>query len=206
MPRHIRHDRDDSGMDRNWLPEGHHWGLKIEHRPLGAAGIFTGGGHKLVWHTTEGTGIDTVWRVLQGKNAAPHFIIDPGGGDAPVYQCIPLNRAGRALEHPAGTPATNTANCIQVEIVGFAKDAAEWGHVIYRDLGALAALIDHRFNIRRGYRPFTVPAKKVTPAGFVRATGHLGHSHVPNNSHWDPGKMNGAALMRAIADAEKRYA
>jgi len=193
-------------MDPNWLPEGRHWGLKIEHRELPNAGDFTGGGHKLVWHTTEGGGIDAMWRVLRDKNAAPHFLIDPGGGDAPVYQCIPLNKAGRALEHPSGTPATNTANAIQVEIIGFAKDAAGWGHVIYRDLGALAALIDHRFNIRRGYRPFTVPAKKITERGFPMATGHMGHCHVPNNSHWDPGKMNGAALMRAIADAEKRYA
>jgi len=192
-------------MNDLWLPEGRHWGLNIEHRELPNAGAFTGGGHKLVWHTTEGGGIDNMWRVLRDKNAAPHFCIDPGGGDAPVYQCIPLNRAARALEHPAGTPETNRANAIQVEIIGFAKDADDWGHVIYRDLGALAALIDHRFNIRRGYRPFTVPAKKVTPSGFVRATGHLGHGHVPNNNHWDPGKMNGAALMRAIADAEKRY-
>jgi hypothetical protein len=193
-------------MDNLWLPEGHHWGLRIEHRRLPDAGEFTGGGHKLIWHTTEGGGIDAMWRVLRDKNAAPHFVIDPGGGDAPVYQCIPLNMAARALEHPAGTPETNRANAIQVEIVGYAKDAPKWGHVIYRDLGALAALIDHRFNVRRGYRPFTVPARKVTPAGFVRATGHLGHGHVPNNSHWDPGRMNGAALMRAIADAERRYA
>jgi hypothetical protein len=193
-------------MDKNWLPEGHHWGLKIEHRRLPDAGVFIGGGHKLCWHTTEGYNIDAMWRVLRDKNAAPHFVIDPGGGDAEVYQCIALNRAARALEHPPGTPPTNTANCIQVEICDYAKNAGDWGHVIYRDLGALAALIDHRFNIRRGYRPFTVPAKKVTPAGFVRATGHLGHSHVPNNSHWDPGRMNGSALMRAIGDAEKQYA
>ena len=193
-------------MDQNWLPEGHHWGLKIEHKMLPNAGPMTGGGHKLIWHTTEGTGMDRMWNVLRDKNAAPHFLIDPGGGDAPVYQCIPLNRAARALEHPSGTPETNRANCIQVEIIGFAKDADEWGHVIYRDLGALAALIDHRFNIRRGYRPFTVPAKKVTPLGFVRATGHMGHAHVPNNNHWDPGKMSGGRLMRAIKDAEEHYA
>jgi hypothetical protein len=41
-------------MDKNWLPEGHHWGLRIEHRRLPDAGPFTGGGHKLIWHTTEG--------------------------------------------------------------------------------------------------------------------------------------------------------
>lgn len=193
-------------MNEVWLPEGHHWGLNISHRRLPDSGPFTGGGHKLVWHTCEGGGIDAMWRVLRDKNAAPHFVIDPGGGDAPVYQCIPLDRSARALEHPAGTPETNRASCIQVEIVGYAKDAGSWGHVIYRDLGALAALIDHRFAIRRGYRPFTVPAKKVTPNGFVRATGHLGHSHVPNNSHWDPGAMNGAALMGAIADADRQYA
>lgn len=193
-------------MDKLWLPEGHHWGLNIQHRRLPDAGPFDGGaGHKLVWHTTEGLGIDAMWRVLRDKNAAPHFLIDPGGGDAPVYQCVPLNRAGRALAHPPGTPATNTAGAIQVEIVDFARNAPDWGHVIYRDLGALAALIDHRFDIRRGYRAFTVPAKKITPAGFKRATGHMGHSHVPNNDHWDPGRMSGAQLMRAIADAEEHY-
>ncbi len=193
-------------INPNWLPEGDHWGLRIRRRELPNAGDFTGGGHKLIWHTTEGSGIDAMWRVLRDKDAAPHFVIDPGGGPAMVYQCVPLNKAARALEHPAGTPETNRANCIQVEIVDYAKNAGGWGHVIYRDLGALAALIDHRFNVRRGYRPFTVPAKKVTPDGFVRATGHMGHGHVPNNSHWDPGRMNGAALMRAIGDAEKRYA
>lgn len=192
-------------MNEQWLPEGRHWGLKIEHRPLPDAGPFTGGGHKLIWHTTEGPGIDAMWRVLRDKSAAPHFVIDPGGGDAPVYQCVPLDRAAKALEHPPGTPETNRANAIQVEIVGYAKDAESWGHVIYRDLGALAALVDHRFDIRRGYRPFTVPARKVTPQGFVRATGHMGHSHVPNNSHWDPGRMSGPKLMRAIADAEAHY-
>jgi hypothetical protein len=192
-------------MDRNWLPEGHHWGLKIEHRPLPDAGPFVGGGHKLIWHTAEMNGVDATWRVLRDKNATPHFVIDPGGGDAEVYQCVALNMAARALEHPAGTSETNRANCIQVEICDCAKNAGDWGHVIYRDLGALAALIDHRFDIRRGYRPFTVPAKKLTSGGFVRATGHMGHGHVPNNDHWDPGKMSGSQLMRAIADAEARY-
>jgi hypothetical protein len=34
-------------MDNLWLPEGHHWGLRIEHRELPIAGDFTCGGHKL---------------------------------------------------------------------------------------------------------------------------------------------------------------
>jgi len=156
-------------MNDLWLPEGRHWGLNIEHRELPNAGEFTGGGHKLVWHTTEGGGIDNMWRVLRDKNAAPHFCIDPGGGDAPVYQCIPLNRAARALEHPAGTPETNRANAIQVEIIGFAKDAKDWGHVIYRDLGALAALIDLKDQIlpvSRGERGHAVVELAATLVQF----------------------------------------
>jgi hypothetical protein len=114
-------------MDKNWLPEGHHWGLKIEHRRLPDAGAFTSGGHKLCWHTTEGYNIDAMWRVLRDKNAAPHFVIDPGGGDAEVYQCIALNRAARALEHPPGTPPTNTANCIHQARVPAVHGAGEEG-------------------------------------------------------------------------------
>jgi hypothetical protein len=87
-----------------WLPEGAHWDLNIEHAQLPDAGEFTGGGHKLVWHTTESEreSVDAMWRVLRDKNAAPHVVIGwRDGFKYPVaIQCIPFNRAGRALAAP----------------------------------------------------------------------------------------------------------
>jgi hypothetical protein len=43
-----------AGIDSLWLPEGAHWDLNIEHHPLqGGTGPMTGGGAKMVLHTTE---------------------------------------------------------------------------------------------------------------------------------------------------------
>src|SRR4051794_38571198 len=90
-------------MDKLWLPKGKHWGLVIEHRTLEDAGDFAGGsGNRLVWHTTEGSGIDSMFNVLRNKRAAPHFLIDPTAGDSRVIQMIPLNQAGRALQNDSG--------------------------------------------------------------------------------------------------------
>ena len=41
---------------------------------------------------------------------APHFILEVKNGQKRLVQCIPINRAARALEHPSGTLETNRAN------------------------------------------------------------------------------------------------
>src|SRR4051812_39156353 len=103
----------ESAVNPLWLPEGHHWDLHIEHAQLPDAGAFTSGAPKLIWHTTESPweSVDAMWGVLRDKDAAPHIVIGARKGlDHPVaIQCIPFNRAGRALAHPGGTPETNRA-------------------------------------------------------------------------------------------------
>jgi len=195
-------------LDELWLPTGRHWGLVIEKRPLPDAGSFTtGDGNRMVWHTTEGYGIELMWQVLKGKNAAPHFIIDPSAGDSRVYQCIALNRAARALQNDQGDlHQTNRAgdHTIQVEIVDYARNASNWGDEFYRDLAALTVLIEHRVPIPRQAKPFLHP-KQMTDAQFEMFRGHCGHVHVPDNDHWDPGKLNWPKLLRAIEQVDARY-
>jgi hypothetical protein len=121
---------------------------------------------------------------------------------------IPLNQYARALEHPAGTPETNRAHCIQVEICGFAKESGSWPDSVYAHLGALAVLLEHRQGIARiSTHPFSNTPHRLTPAAFISAGGHLGHQHVPSqpSGHWDPGSLNVNKLFGCMGAAEKQF-
>jgi hypothetical protein len=163
----------------------------------------SGAGDKLIWHTTEGSFASAANKFHTGADI-PHCLIDPARGL--VNQYLPFDDYSKALEHPLGTPETNRAGCRQVEIAGSAADAGEWPTRYYEHLGALAVLIEHRTDIpRKNYHAFHKGAKRLTPNGFIRAKGHLGHQHVPNNTHWDPGSFRVSSLFRCMALAEKTY-
>src|SRR4051812_34946159 len=191
-----------------WLPTGAHWDLNIEHKPLEDAGEFTGGGHGLVWHTTESEreSVDAMWHVLRAKNAAPHVVIGwREGFRYPVaIQCIPFHRAGRALAHPSG-PETNRANAIQVEICGRAAESQDWDDNWYKALANLAGLIGHRVDIPESCpRPF--PGTRYSGPGFFNAKGHVGHCHAAGNDHVDPGHFRGAKLVRYVKQGKQDLA
>ena len=193
-------------MNGSWLPVGAHWDLNIEHAQLTDAGAFTGGGWKVVWHTTESDreSVDAMWRVLRDKRAAPHVVIGwREGFRFPVaIQMIPFHRAGRALAHPSG-PETNRANAIQIEVCGRAAESNDWDENWYKALANLALLIEHRVDVPRK-RPRRFPGDRYTGAGFVRAKGHVGHCHVPGNDHWDPGRFDGRKLLRYMNDGRQK--
>jgi hypothetical protein len=126
-----------------------------------------------------------------------------------VIQMLGIGRVGKGLEHPHGTPETNAAGCVQIEIVDKAANAPNWNEYFYRDLAALAVLIEHRFKVpRKAPRAFTIPAKRFTPSAFIAAKGHVGHCHAASQplGHWDPGKLSPTKLFRAMAEVDRRYA
>lgn len=192
-------------MDMLWLPEGHHWDLHIEHARLLDAGTFTGGGHKLVLHTTESPWqtVDSMYGVLRDKRAAPHFVIGGREGrDHPVViQCVPLDRAGRALANDSGDGfQTNRANAIQVEICGYASEAADWPMTRYKALANLVELVDHRFDIPfRSQQDFS-HAERMSDAEWVAVSGLVGHSMAPDNDHIDPGHFREGTLLNLLRD------
>ena len=84
-------------MEARWHPQA------VRRIHINAGG-FQGGGHKIVWHTTEGSSLPNY------GGSAPHFTLDPANGR--LWQHIPLDRAARALKaggpellecHPSGT-------------------------------------------------------------------------------------------------------
>lgn len=193
-------------MDTRWLPRGHVWDLHIEHYPAGqGAGQFTGGGWKLVWHITVSPwqAVDSMVTTVCAKNAEPHFVIGGRAGvEHPiVVQLLPLDVAGRSLEHTL-PEQTNRANCIQVEICATPEGVKAWTDWTYKALGNLAGLIEHRADIpTKCPRSFT-NTKRFTGPGFVKTSGHVGHMHVPGNSHFDPTTtFKGATLCKYIRSA-----
>lgn len=199
-------------MDNLWLDEGYHSSLHIEHhRATLGAGPFTGGGWKLAWHITVSPweAVDAMVETVVAKQAEPHFVIGgrPGREHPTVLQLLPLNVAGRSLQHTFA-PQTNRANVIQVEICAWDTDGpkrkpedviAGWPVERYKALANLTALIDQRAPIpRRLARRFT-DTRRFSPDGFVKTKGHLGHMHVPGNTHGDPTTaFQGSTLLRYV--------
>jgi hypothetical protein len=193
-----------------WLPTGRHWGLNISHFPVNDAGaLLLSAGDKGILHTTEGSFI-SAHSIFRTGSDIPHVLIDLYS--ARVIQYAALDRCVKTLVHSHG-PETNRAGCRQIEIAGFASQSPVWPTTYYERLGALAVLIEHRSGIpRRCRHPFTASpthqAKRLTPLGFVRAAGWLGHEHVPNQdptNHWDPGSLRAGTFLRCMAAAERKY-
>lgn len=193
-------------MSRLWLPEGEHYGLLIEHRPLESAGSFTGGGEKLLWHTTESPweAVDSMFGVLRAKRAAPHLVIGGRAGEKRpvVIQMVPFNEAGRALGNDSSDGfQTNRADVLQVEICGRAALMAFFTH--YRALANLTRLVNvvvaNDREVPRVMRRRPISARRWSDAEFVSLSGHTFHKHAPDNDHGDPGiGFRGSKLLRLL--------
>jgi hypothetical protein len=203
-----------------WLPKGYHNHLHIEHRSTPATGPFTDGKPKLLWHITVSPWerVDSMADLLIRNGDEPHFVIGGRQGviNPVVIQLLPLDQFGKSLEHPAGTPETNRANVIQVEIC--AGDITQrgkpgykdsdivdfWPMARYRALANLAYMIDRRHPIPAQMARRFVNTERLTPSGFINATGHLGHMHAPSQrtAHSDPTTaFKGSILMKYIKSA-----
>jgi hypothetical protein len=132
-----------------WLPKGAHWDLNIEHHPLpGGTGPMTGGGWKVPLHTTESPRewIDGAIKQFTAGNGTPHLSIGwrKGLKFPVVAQFLPFDQYAKTLEHPPGTPETNKANAIQIEICGAAAESHGWDANWYKALANLLLLVQHR--------------------------------------------------------------
>jgi hypothetical protein len=160
----------------------------VKRVPGNHAGTFVPSPPKLVWHTTEGSSIEGAIGAYHEHNSWPHFTLDAKSGQ--LMQHLPMNRAGRALEHRPGTVETNRAHVIQVELVGFARESSGWGDERYERIGRLARAIEAAVGVpRRAFATFTVGGQRLGDSAWLHGAGHCGHQHVPHNNHSDPGAL-----------------
>ena len=152
-------------------------------------GDFVGAPWRIVLHTTEGSSIEGAEASYRSSTSYPHFTIDA----TRIHQHIGIDRAARALLHPAGTAQTNRMNAIQIEIVGHATDSTPVSDPLRR----LVAWIRLQVKVEP-----TAPVFKPYPSSYGSSSvrfsddmwrnfsGICGHQHVPHNDHGDPGAMD----------------
>ena len=157
--------------------------IEIKQVPFAGTGSMASGGHKIVWHTTEGSTAAGAFGAYRASGAYPHFTL---GEDGVAYQHLPFSQYATALQH-IGPYETNRANAIQVEIVGFASQSGSWSDARYASIRALAEYIHNKFKVPMDSQVSFSNPSRLSGSAFVNAEGHTGHVHVPNNSHYDPG-------------------
>ena len=172
----------------------------------GPSGSYTGGPFKIVHHTTEGSSAAGAFAAFAKNRSDPHFTVD----GAKVVQHIDTGMAARALRNAEGGVQTNRDQAIQIELVGFA--GARKNVPALRNLARLCRWLETEHGIAATW-PSGPPKPAVNggdPGGHNRnaatwdsKSGHYGHSHVPENSHWDPAydAIEYAFLMAARFDA-----
>lgn len=143
---------------------------------------------KGVLHTTEGYGLPS----YAGSNPTFTLVLTgPGYLRPKLYQHIPLGTGAKALKHTRAQ-ATNTANATQIELGNaFAGRISQLKDQDYRAIADLMRFIEKNAGVprRTGVR-FTVPAARLSDSEWRNYGGWLGHAHVPQNDHWDPGAFD----------------
>lgn len=161
-----------------------------ESMPIGAgAGNYLAGPFRIVHHTTEGSTAAGAFNAYRKKDAAPHFTVD----DFKIYQHTDTAIAARALKNLDGGPQTNRHSALQIEVVGFAHLPKRIASL--QNVARLCRWIEAEYGVPLEW-PSGYPKQAVNGrdpgnhhrdvATWVSRGGHYGHSHVPENSHWDP--------------------
>lgn len=175
----------------------------------------------IVWHTTEGTNLDS----YNNGATAPNFTAKPDFTAKKMvwYQHFDFDTSARALVH-AGAVATNTLNVCQVEIVGTCDPVthAKWAKAgvqhLYspelpdwaiRDLAAFAkwAKVNHGVPLTSGlqFKPYpssygAANGVRMSDSKWLSYKGHCGHQHVPSgNMHGDPGAFPMSRILSVAA-------
>ena len=179
-------------------------------RPIsGSSGPHLGGPFKIVHHTTEGSSAQGAFAAFERNKSDPHFTVDT----TTIFQHIDTAEGARALRNEAGGVQTNRDSAVQIELVAFAhlpKDRRSLQH-----LARLCRWIEETHGV-----PTVWPAGEPRPAKNGRdpgghnrnaviwdtQSGHYGHCHVPENTHWDPAYSADEVsfLMAATFDANGR--
>lgn len=171
--------------------------------PGESSGKSTGGGAKILHHTTEGGSATGAIGAYRATRSWPTLTSEWTGSRLRNFQHMGLEQMARALEHPAGSLPTNTANVVQIEHVGF-TDRAAWQRA-----GSPPGLLVANWPQERWHAVATLcrdiegltgcPARSTVPddwwprpAGrrqsqtdFVKSAGHSAHVFAPGNHHTD---------------------
>jgi len=155
----------------------------------------------LVLHTTEVLG----WPGYKSGSECPTWTYDPRSHE--LRQHLPLPYAARALVDLPGGVVTDRMNVAQIEVVGYAALGGPLDDQAVADLGALLAWLHAEWEVPlEAPYPFAASGyHRMTGVEWNAFEGVCGHQHVPENTHWDPGPMNVAAILAAARGEKKEH-
>lgn len=157
-----------------------------------------------VLHTTESTRFYPARENYFGHSSYPHFTCVVVGRVFFAYQHISLRRAARALKNLSGGVQTNRQGVIQIEVVGSATRPFTDDPVMVAGLKDLMRWIESQTEIKpRSTVNWIAYPKSYGENAKQRLSHHqwnhyngwLGHQHVPENDHGDPGAIDIGSLL-----------
>lgn len=168
---------------------------------------------KLVLHTIEGRNADSALNAYKANRSWPHATVDPVRRRR--IQHVPLNQPARALRNAKGGVETGRASIvIQVEIVGFAGESHTWarddldwlGSAVVGPLCRMAGIpirtsVDFHGEGAGWVLASTSARQRLSGPAWLAYEGVLGHQHVPENTHWDPGALDIDRVLAAASGA-----
>lgn len=169
------------------------WMPGVPRDPASSIGPWTVGEKAGCLHTTEGSTFAGADAALKSARSQPHFLVGPGGE---IKQYRPIGDAATTLRNAPGGVETNRKRLVQIEVVGFASKP-DWPEAQKQAVARVMAfcarhgvpLVSNvRFTDARGVR-------RLNGQQWLDARGWLGHQHVPENDHWDPGAVDITDLL-----------
>lgn len=188
-----------------WKGDGQSGGTYIPD--VGTSGFLP----RIVFHTTETKTLPG----YDGGSKAPHLTYDPK--NRAWYQHTNLTNASRALRNEAGGVQTNRDGALQVEIICYSAEsiaksvsglpASELTDEALSDLGAFVWWAFEEWGVPLELHPLTMKytdsraygtqsASRMPSKDWDHRTSSIGtwgicaHRNVPENKHWDTGKLN----------------
>lgn len=164
-------------------------------------------------HTTEGSG----WPTYQGWKVNPHATIMPNPGvGVTVRQHIPFSGSSFALRNLDGGVQTNRDYVFQFELIGTCEKGGPGYYWPGADDAVLLDLFDKvieplskAFGIPLVARDFKAypssygnSSVRMSGAAFDNYSGWLGHQHVPENAHGDPGAFPWDRMIQLVEDRD----
>jgi hypothetical protein len=152
--------------------------------------------YRIILHMTQGWGYYLPHRrdgSYLGVWTPPQATVAING----VFQHIPFTKASYAAVNAPGGVQTNLWHALQIEIHYKSEWAADLPEEIKEHLYPLLSALKDEFNVQGPIMPFYGAESyglhtpwRMSFNEWHGFNGICGHQHVPENEHWDPGRLN----------------
>jgi hypothetical protein len=165
----------------------------------------------LVLHTTQSSSASGSAAFMRHKGVMSHRVFDPATGER--IQLIRWSSPAKALKNlPGGVETNNRGSVYQLEIVGYAGAVPTYPDRWYQSLATEVRAICTELGVplRFPCQWLPYPASygahsrvRMTGRQWMTATGIVGHQHIPESDHGDPGDLSRLAAILTTPPTRK---